>query len=367
MRNFQIKQNIKLKVLHKGVLIVAASSLAGLIILFIVMLNQTNINKSKAGQLKDRLNNGDVIVYFSWEENPVQKSAWGTPASGCSPGVYVSPGGKDESNGLNPGTSKKDINLVLASEPALNPDGIDISLDYRRNEETGNFFTRGNQLNFGMKKGKIIISYKTTDGGNEIQTITETTDYEIPIDDTYRNYRFIYDPATGKGEVFVNEVTIWSYHGVKNHKLFWSNAEPVIIGYGMNGNGINKAIMDNFVIRTTSKASQVSFQVLSFSAEMDNENIKVSWITGFENTDQPFIIERSLDAKSFKEIGRLNSIGTSNSPIVYELTDRNPVEGVIYYRLTTPSIIKPGNMPVIAMRYKSISNQQSENIPKEKK
>jgi len=365
MRNFQQKPSQKLRILNKGVLAVAGVSMAGLIILFIVMINQTQVTKSTATQLmNDRLNNGDVITYFNWDENPATKTAWGTPATGISPGAYSAQGGKDETNGLNPGRSKKDITLVLAPEPALNPDGIDISLDYRRNEESGSFFTRGSHFNFGMKKGKVQISYKTTDGSGSVFTIQETTSYVIPEDETYRNYRFIYDPSTGKGELFVNEVAIWSNQGEKNNKLFWDKTHPVIIGYGMNGNGIDKTIMDNMVIRTTTKASQVSFQVLSFTAEMESSNVKVSWVTGFENTDQPFIIERSTDARTFREIGRLNAVGTSNSPVVYELTDRNPQEGVLYYRLTTPNVIKAANMPVIAMRYKNPVPQQSENIGK---
>jgi hypothetical protein len=362
MRNFTLKPNHKLRILNKGALVVAGVSLAGLIILFIVMINQTQVNKTSASQrMSDKLNNGDVITYFNWDENPATKTAWGTPATGCTAGVHAIVGGKDESYGLSPGGSKKDINLILTPEPSLNPDGIDISLDYRRNEESGNFYTRGSAFNFGMKKGKLQISYKTTDGSGVTNTINEITSYLIPEDNTYRNYRFIYDPATGKGEIFVNEVPVWTRQTDHNYKLFWNKTEPGIIGYGMNGNGIDKAIMDNFTIRTTSKANQVSYQILSFSAEMENGNVKVSWITGFENTDQPFIIERSTDAKVFKEIGRLNSVGTSNNPIVYELTDRNPVEGILYYRLTTPSVIKTGNMPVIAMRYKNAMNEQTEN------
>jgi hypothetical protein len=361
MRNFQLKPNQKLRILNKGVLAVAGASMAGLIILFIVMMNQTNVTRLTASQLKDKLNNGDILTYFSWEENPPVKTAWGTPATGISPSAHIMAGGKDETNGLSPGDSKKDINLVLAAEPALNPDGIDISVDYRRNEESGDFFTRGSNFSFGMKKGRLHISYKTSDGKGTISSVSETTSYTIPEDDTYRNYRFIYDPSTGKGELFVNDVAIWSTQGEKNEKLYWDKKAPILIGYGMNGNGQDKAILDNFVIRTTTKASQVSFQILSFNAEMDNDNVKVSWITGFENTDQPFIIERSTDAKIFKEIGRLNSVGTSNNPIVYELTDRSPVEGTLYYRLTTPNVLKAGNMPVVAMRYKNPLNQQSEN------
>ncbi len=363
MRKYQIKPSQKLKVLNKGVLIIAGSSLFGLIILIIVMLNQTQVEKMKAGErFKDKLNNGEVITYFNWDENPVTKTAWGTAAIGCNPSAYSAPGGKDESNGLNPGTSGKDINLVLASEPALNPDGIDISLDYRRNEESGNFYSRGKTFNFGIKKGKLIISYKTTDGAGHYITVNETSNYVIPEDENYRNYRFIYNPNSGKGELFVNDVAVWSMQGEKNYRLYWNKNEPVILGYGLNGNKKDQTIMDNFVIRTTTKASQVSFQILSFNAEIVAEHVKVSWITGFENTDQPFIIERSMDSRSFKEIGRLNSVGTSNNPVVYELTDRNPVEGVLYYRLTTPNVLKPDNMPVIAMRYKIPSQQQSDNV-----
>ncbi len=362
MRNFQLKPNQKLKILNKGILAVAGVSMAGLIILFIVMLNQSHVTTLTAAQLiKDKLNNGEVLVYFDWESYPVTKTAWGTPATGCNPSAHIAQGGKDESKGLSPGTSKKDINLVIAPEPVLNPDGIDISLDYRRNEESGNFFTRGSTFNFGMKKGRLMVTYKTSDGNGTMLTVDQTTSYIIPEDDIYRNYRFIYDPGKGRGELFVNDVAIWSNEGEKNFKLFWNKTDPIIIGYGINGNGNDKAIMDNFVIRTTTKASQVSFQILSFSAEMDNENVKVTWITGFENTDQPFVIERATDAKTFKEIGRLNAVGTSNNPVVYELTDRNPVEGVLYYRLTTPAVIKPDQMPIIAMRYKNQSIQESDN------
>ncbi|MBK9320246.1 MAG: hypothetical protein IPM91_16585 [Bacteroidetes bacterium] len=94
-------------------------------------------------------------------------------------------------------------------------------------------------------------------------------------------------------------------------------------------------------------------QLLSFSAELENNYTMLNWFTGKENGTEYYIIERSDDTKTYKEIGRVKAAGKSETLKAYALVDKEPMLGITYYRLalsnnTSRSIW----VPVIAFRLK---------------
>jgi hypothetical protein len=88
-----------------------------------------------------------------------------------------------------------------------------------------------------MKQGKLSITYKVSGGDGRSEKVDETTRYEIPTDNEFRNFRFLYNPQTGKGEIMVNGVTVWSHAGPEQAPLFWRSGDHVFIARGMNGDG----------------------------------------------------------------------------------------------------------------------------------
>lgn len=70
-----------------------------------------------------------------------------------------------------------------------------------------------------------------------------------------------------------------------------------------------------------------------FTATPVQSIIELNWTTQSEINSSYFIIERSVDAKTFVEIGRVNAAGYSVSKLNYHFTDDAPPTGSNYYRL----------------------------------
>ncbi len=347
----------KVNTLQKFAFIGGGVSILALIIYITVGINTADVQDTLASHrnllVNDPINNGEVIAGFTWDQNPPQKADVGIDAKSMNINAECVQGGVDSSFGLSAGNTMKDIDLIIKPTADLNSDGIDISIDFKRMEESGNFFTRGATFNFGMENGKLEIKYKLTSTNGKSYTIDEKTSYEIPNDNQFRNYRFLYDANKGKGEILVNNATVWSNQSVAMARLTWKSDDEIIIGNGMNGSGKAIPIFDNLVIRKTGNTNNAPMELLSFSAELQGVQVLLNWHTAKEMGTDYFKIERSTDTKTFEEIGRVKAAGQSISLMAYSLIDKTPPLGVSYYRLALGNnSAKTIWMPVIAFRLK---------------
>ncbi len=354
---YKLRQSQKLRTLQKATLIFGGSSILALVVYFSIVMNQANVTDSIAGNrdlmANDPVNNGEILLGYSWDETNVLKADVGTDAFQVSQNAEVTSGGTDSTSGLSAGNVLKGIDMTFKPVNGLNADGIDFSVDFRSMEESGSFFSRGNTFNFGMEKGKLSIKYKLTSPNGKSYMVDELTSYEIPVDMTYRNYRFIYNPATGRGEVMVNRATVWMNQGVAQSRMTWKTDEPLVFGKDMNGSGKAMAIFDNMLVRSMGSANVSPMQLLSFSAELQGKDIMINWFTGKEAGTEFFKIEKSTDTKNYTEIGRVKAAGTSETLKAYALLDKDPVLGITYYRLgLTNSSAHSVWVPVIAFRIK---------------
>lgn len=370
----QLRNRQKMKVLNKGVLVVAGTSILGLMLYLTVFVNTTNVSTSKANKMSNMmacydLNNGDVISQFDFNsDNPLQATA-GPDAISIGKDAHVTDDGVDQTKGLSAGKSKNDIRMEIPADNHFNCDGIDISLDFKRTEESANFYSRGKYFNFGMKKGKIVITYRINLEKGNASTISETTMYEVPVDDEFRNYRFIYNPNTGKGEIFVNGIAIWNHQGPKEKSLYWKAWDNIIIGDEMNGDGYDRTILDNVIVKSTSHVSTMPVTLLAFQARAEADHVMISWFTATETDIDSFAVERSEDAVVFAEIGRVRASGNSEKLVAYALADRSPLENKIaYYRLVpTNKPVKSITIPLIGYRYRKdhIENKDAKVVSAE--
>ena len=77
-------------------------------------------------------------------------------------------------------------------------------------------------------------------------------------------------------------------------------------------------------------------ELLKFSASLENKSVSLDWITATEINNDYFIVEKSQDAISFKNIGMVYSLadgGNSNTILNYNFIDNDVTSGVYYYRL----------------------------------
>ena len=356
MKTNRLRPQHKLKTLQKGTLLVACFSIAFMMSYLFIGLNQADLKNSNAATKLDMLatdpiNNGEIICGFEWDQNLPMQSDIGPSAEKINLSASFIPGGRDNTNGLSAGNNGRNINMFITAEKIFNINGIDISIDFRSFEESGSFFTRGSYFNFGMKGNRIVIKYNVKGDDGKIRSVDEITRYEVPQDTIYRNYRFLYNPQEAKGEIFVENVAVWSNQSEFGGNLWWNETDPIIIGDEMNGGAKGKAIMDNLMIRSTMRGRTLPLQLLSFTAEAQGKNIMLNWFTGREEGTDYFKIERSLDTYTFEEVGMVKAAGKSNELKAYALLDTKPSSGVSYYRLSMPNTdVKSVWVPVIALK-----------------
>lgn len=70
-----------------------------------------------------------------------------------------------------------------------------------------------------------------------------------------------------------------------------------------------------------------------FDARIEDNNAILTWTTEGEVNNDYFVIERSNDGKSFKEIGMVDGNGNTSQSITYQSLDKTPKIGYSYYRL----------------------------------
>jgi len=371
MAAYSLRSSQKLKTLQRGSLIVAGSSVFAIICYFAFAINQADSTQSLAAGKNawmetDPINNGEIIGLFTWDKSPVTKADVGSGALEVSMNAECIPGGKDNTFGLSAGNTGKNIDLKIASNEHLNMPGIDISVDYKCMDATGSFFSRGNYFNFGIKDHKLVIQYKVVGENGKAHSVDETSRYEIQEDNVFRNYRFLFDPVKGRGEIFVDNVAVWVSQDEVGNSLWWKKNDNITIAKGMNGNASAKVMMDNFIIRNTEQVNHSPFKLLSFSAELKGENVMISWFTSAEKNTDIFRVERSTDTHNYEMVGTIKAAKESNQLKAYALLDTHPYTGVSYYRLVMNNNkeIKSVWIPVIALRITSktiVTNLPSES------
>jgi len=353
----RLKSSQKLKTIPRFALVAGGLSILTFVAYLSFVVYTTKSEHSLAGKndllINDKINNGEIVAAFSWNQSKTMKAEIGADAVDISINAETTFDGVDSTFGLSAGKTKKDINLRLMPNEAYNADGIDISIDYRKLESSGNFYTRGNTFNFGMWNGKVTIKYKVTGQDGKSYIVNETTKYEIPDDNEFRNYRFLFNPSDGKADILVDKISIWSNQAPERSKLTWVSDDPVIIGSGINGEGKAISTFDNLVIRRCGTSAAAPMELLSFTTEVQGNKVMLNWFTAKENGTDYFKIERSTDTKTFEEIGQVKAAGSSSILKAYALLDAEPILGVSYYRLSlNNNSTKSVWMPVIAIRLK---------------
>jgi hypothetical protein len=353
MGKYKLKGRQKMKAINKMAFVIAGASILGLAAYFTVFISTTQVEESTAGlhqnmMLGYDISTGDVIAAYNYEATDILEADTGPDAIAVSASAKVNDGGADNSKGLSPGKENKSLNFTIPAVKEFNLGGIDLALDYRKSEDNCNLFSRGNSFNFGVKDGKLAIMYKLKGESKKTITVSEVTRYEIPEDDEFRTYRFIYDPVKGKSEIFVNGVVIWSNSSEPQTTLAWKDSDPVVIGRELKGNGTDKVFIDNVIIKATRQINKLPITLINFEAKAENQYVMVSWYTSSESEIDSFIVERSLDAKSFLEIARVKAEGGENKLTAYAVLDKQPVQTVAYYRLV------PSNKPLKSVTISTI-------------
>ncbi len=74
-------------------------------------------------------------------------------------------------------------------------------------------------------------------------------------------------------------------------------------------------------------------ELISFSARAAETQVDLSWTTASEKNNDRFEIERSTDGRTFDYLTTIKGSGTTTLAHHYQSSDKNPINGINYYRL----------------------------------
>ncbi|MCE7044534.1 Ig-like domain-containing protein [Dyadobacter sp. CY312] len=122
-----------------------------------------------------------------------------------------------------------------------------------------------------------------------------------------------------------------------------------LVIYGENGGGTTAepfgftyAITDNAGVTspavpyTITTSSPLPVTLISFDAKREGSTVNLKWATTSEQNSKGFEIQRSADARNWKDLGFVavkSENGNSTNTINYGFTDNAPLTGTSYYRL----------------------------------
>lgn len=97
----------------------------------------------------------------------------------------------------------------------------------------------------------------------------------------------------------------------------------------------NEASAEELAIDQIVVTAFLPVELVEFSAKPLDQGVMLDWSTASEENNDYFAIERSIDGKRFKEIGKVAGNGNTYSASDYHFFDSNPpsLASTIYYRL----------------------------------
>jgi hypothetical protein len=310
---------------------------------------------------------------FTWNANPVTTASIGPNATSAGGSATSSPGGVGGTNGLNPGApTAANINLTVPNTGNIfDIPNIDVRIDYRRNESSASMLRRANfNFNVGNSVGNFQVTYRVGVGAG-FATITSTA-YPIPVDATFRTYRFTFNNCTGVGTMYVNSTVVWtSPTPTINTNLYWVGEGNIIIGQDMDGANNNVPNLDNFILQPF-PCRTLPISLASFVGKREGAANKFTWVTYSEKNNSHFTVLRSNDGISWQEIGRLEGKGTTGEKTTYSFVEQQPADGINYYRLQQTdfdgnserfSIVSLDNAAMSTIKLRRVSDVLGRELP----
>ena len=86
-------------------------------------------------------------------------------------------------------------------------------------------------------------------------------------------------------------------------------------------------------LASNTSGNPLPIQLIRFVATPMAQGIELNWSTATENNNAYFTLQRSKEAQGWEMIGALDGAGNSNLQQDYIFIDKNPIEGLAYYRL----------------------------------
>ena len=138
-------------------------------------------------------------------------------------------------------------------------------------------------------------------------------------------------------DIIYSENTTYGYSWTSVPAGFTSTAQsPVITPTGTTTYNLTTTRCDgciNTANTTITMCSPLPIELLNFDGKCENNMVLLNWSTASEINNDYFTIESSHNGKDYKLISTIKGSGNSNTVKNYSYTDKNPSNGLSYYRL----------------------------------
>ena len=125
-----------------------------------------------------------------------------------------------------------------------------------------------------------------------------------------------------------------------NNNGIFSDDPPISGATNVSGNlyqfaGVSELSNNlRFTLGTiNSNQTPLPIELISFEANPENEQVKLSWVTLSERENDFFSIEKSRTGQDWQVLKLIDGAGTNSSKLFYHEVDENPYPGISYYRL----------------------------------
>lgn len=176
--------------------------------------------------------------------------------------------------------------------------------------------------------------------------------------DNLTYFKFVTNGSGGTITATIDELSCWRNLGVQiglfkpttpcSSPINWGNAlycdvvsantTATLNWSGLSSNTTYYLIIDGYsgdlCSWKISFGGVLPIELISFTGEPYGDFNLLKWVTATEINNDFFFIERSIDGMFFEEVGFINGSGNSMSLKNYNLLDKEPYNGVSYYRLT---------------------------------
>lgn len=208
---------------------------------------------------------------------------------------------------LNINLTGGDIGDVTASSYPTAPDNTPLPVTPTLVTHVRDMFGNDNSANTVDRFWQIDKSGPTGEA-----TITFTyAPSEAPVAGINNPYAQRWDPAVNGWDPALPG---------QNNPTIYSTTVPLVYNYGAWTLSLQQSPLPVELVQFDVKA-------------IDNKYVKIEWVTETEINNDFFTVERSKDGKSFEEFARVNGYGSTTERHEYKLNDKNPYEGISYYRL----------------------------------
>ncbi|GAB4253042.1 MAG: hypothetical protein Kow0079_08320 [Vicingaceae bacterium] len=84
---------------------------------------------------------------------------------------------------------------------------------------------------------------------------------------------------------------------------------------------------------TYTESGPLPIELLNFEVNINAEQVDITWTTASETNNDYFLVEKSIDGKSWQVVVKTQGAGNSSQILDYFEVDYEPIEGISYYRL----------------------------------